>query len=32
MNFNDSRKVATAHAITDLLAANGVNTCGDLHA
>lgn len=32
MNFNDSRNVATAHAITDLLAANGVNTSGDLQA
>ncbi|MGI5380563.1 hypothetical protein ACQEV2_41405 [Streptomyces sp. CA-251387] len=32
MNFNDSRKVATAHAITDLLAANGVDTRDDLHA
>jgi endonuclease III len=32
MNVNDSQKVATAHAITDLLAANGVTTRDDLHA
>ncbi|MCY0930208.1 hypothetical protein OTB20_29260 [Streptomyces sp. H27-H1] len=32
MDFNDSRKVATAHAITGLLAANGVDTRDDLHA
>ncbi|WP_329312388.1 hypothetical protein OG723_02410 [Streptomyces sp. NBC_01278] len=32
MDFNDSRKVATAHAITDVLAADGVDTRDDLHA
>ncbi|MFE9559316.1 hypothetical protein ACFYMW_39885 [Streptomyces sp. NPDC006692] len=32
MHFNAPRKVATAHAITDLLAANGVDTRDDLHA
>ncbi|AYN40522.1 hypothetical protein D9753_18250 [Streptomyces dangxiongensis] len=31
MNFNSPRRVATAHGITDLLAANGVNTRDDLH-
>ncbi|MGQ4727713.1 hypothetical protein ACUN3E_08625 [Streptomyces sp. Ju416(a)] len=31
MQFNHARKVATAHAITDLLAANGVDTRDDLH-
>jgi hypothetical protein len=31
MKFNHVRKVATAHAITDLLAAHGVDTCEDLH-
>ncbi|MFB7454851.1 hypothetical protein [Streptomyces sp. NPDC056194] len=31
MRFNHARKVATAHAITDLLAANGVDTHDDLH-
>ncbi|MGW4496481.1 hypothetical protein [Streptomyces sp. NPDC004376] len=32
INFNHSRKVATAHAITDLLAAKGVDTRDELHA
>ncbi|MEU2837113.1 hypothetical protein ABZ776_08435 [Streptomyces sp. NPDC007076] len=32
MHFNNSQKVATAHAITDLLATNGVDTRIDLHA
>ncbi len=32
MNFNHSQKVATAHAITDLLTADGVDTRDDLHA
>ncbi|MFF1297165.1 MULTISPECIES: hypothetical protein [unclassified Streptomyces] len=32
MKFNHAQKVATAHAITDLLAANGVDTRDDLHA
>ncbi|MFD7757246.1 hypothetical protein [Streptomyces sp. NPDC059757] len=32
MNFNSSRRVATAHGITNLLAANGVDTRDDLHA
>ncbi|MHC3449573.1 HhH-GDP family DNA glycosylase [Streptomyces prasinus] len=32
MHFNHSQKVATAHAITDLLAGNGVDTRDDLHA
>ncbi|MFE0651097.1 hypothetical protein ACFVZH_21165 [Streptomyces sp. NPDC059534] len=32
MRFNHARKVATAHAITELLAANGVDTRDDLHA
>ncbi|MFK0153659.1 hypothetical protein ACIQVK_16515 [Streptomyces sp. NPDC090493] len=32
MNFNHSQKVATAHAITDLLAAKGVDTRDELHA
>ncbi|MFD8134957.1 HhH-GDP family DNA glycosylase [Streptomyces mirabilis] len=32
MNFNHPQKVATAHAITDLLTANGVDTRDDLHA
>ncbi|MFD9339564.1 hypothetical protein ACFWBF_35065 [Streptomyces sp. NPDC060028] len=32
MKFNHAQKVATAHAITDLLAANGVDTYDDLHA
>ncbi|MFF0562015.1 hypothetical protein [Streptomyces sp. NPDC004266] len=32
MRFNHARKVATAHAITGLLAANGVDTRDDLHA
>ncbi|MFF2146551.1 hypothetical protein [Kitasatospora sp. NPDC058190] len=32
MNFNSPRRVATAHDITDLLAANGVDTRDDLHA
>ncbi|WP_406336406.1 hypothetical protein OG814_32225 [Streptomyces zaomyceticus] len=31
MKFNHAQKVATAHAITDLLAANGVDTRDDLH-
>ncbi|MGW3582462.1 hypothetical protein ACWDM8_14155 [Streptomyces rubiginosohelvolus] len=31
MKFNHARKVATAHAITDLLAAHEVDTCEDLH-
>jgi len=31
MKFNHAQKAATAHAITDLLAANGVDTHGDLH-
>ncbi|GAA2512758.1 hypothetical protein GCM10010406_55820 [Streptomyces thermolineatus] len=31
MRFNHARKVATAHAITDLLAAHGVDTRDDLH-
>ncbi|MFF6888085.1 hypothetical protein ACFY9F_33425 [Streptomyces sp. NPDC012421] len=30
MKFNHTQKVATAHAITDLLAANGVDTRDDL--
>ncbi|WP_406514522.1 hypothetical protein OG851_42520 (plasmid) [Streptomyces sp. NBC_00161] len=32
MNFHSCRKVATAHAITDLLVAKGVDTRDDLHA
>ncbi|MFJ4552060.1 hypothetical protein ACIP4X_23085 [Streptomyces sp. NPDC088817] len=32
MNFNHSQKIATAHAITDLLAAKEVDTRDDLHA
>ncbi|MFJ8091773.1 hypothetical protein [Streptomyces griseofuscus] len=32
MKFNHAQKVATAHAITDLLAAHGVDTREDLHA
>lgn len=32
MNFNSPRRVATAHGIADLLAANGVDTRTDLHA
>ncbi|GGX97935.1 hypothetical protein GCM10010515_75350 [Streptomyces fructofermentans] len=31
MEFNHAQKVATAHAITDLLAAHGVDTRDDLH-
>ncbi|WP_230211243.1 HhH-GDP family DNA glycosylase [Streptomyces kaniharaensis] len=31
LNFNSPRKVATAHGITALLAARGVDTRGDLH-
>ncbi|WP_203615374.1 hypothetical protein [Streptomyces sp. SID13726] len=31
MKFNHPQKAATAHAITDLLAANGVDTHDDLH-
>ncbi|MEU7035127.1 hypothetical protein ABZ958_15750 [Streptomyces sp. NPDC046237] len=31
MNFNSPGRVATAHAITDLLAARGVDTRDDLH-
>ncbi|MER6432085.1 hypothetical protein ABT272_30825 [Streptomyces sp900105245] len=32
MNFRDQRKAATAHAITELLAADGVDTRDELHA
>ncbi|MGV9557430.1 hypothetical protein [Streptomyces sp. NPDC003522] len=32
MKFNHAQKVATAHAITDLLAADGADTREDLHA
>ncbi|MCC0575127.1 hypothetical protein [Streptomyces californicus] len=32
MKFNHAQKVATAHAITDLLAADGVDTREDFHA
>ncbi|MEV4968341.1 hypothetical protein ACFWZK_25100 [[Kitasatospora] papulosa] len=32
MKFNHAQKVATAHAITDLLAADGVDTRENLHA
>ncbi|WP_310725804.1 hypothetical protein [Streptomyces sp. N2A] len=32
MNFNSPSRVATAHAITDLLAAKGVDTRDELHA
>ncbi|MFJ5634902.1 hypothetical protein ACIQF5_19975 [Streptomyces goshikiensis] len=32
MDFNSPRRVATAHGIADLLAANGVDTREDLHA
>jgi hypothetical protein len=32
MNCNDSRKIAAAHAISGLLAANGVDTRDDLRA
>ncbi|MFD3977079.1 HhH-GDP family DNA glycosylase [Streptomyces griseus] len=32
MKFNHAQKVATAHAITDLLAGDGVDTREDLHA
>lgn len=32
MNFNAPRRVSTAHGITDLLVANGVDTRADLHA
>jgi hypothetical protein len=31
MKFNHAQKVATAHAVTDLLAADGVDTREDLH-
>ncbi|MEU9701246.1 hypothetical protein [Streptomyces sp. NPDC047981] len=31
MKFNSPGRVATAHALTDLLAARGVDTRGDLH-
>ncbi|MFG2651247.1 hypothetical protein [Streptomyces sp. NPDC048436] len=31
MKFNHAQKVATAHAITDLLAVNGIDTPDDLH-
>lgn len=32
MNFNSPGRIATAHGITDLLVANGVDTRNDLHA
>ncbi|MFD8382425.1 hypothetical protein ACFV2X_28600 [Streptomyces sp. NPDC059679] len=32
MNFRSPSRVATAHGVTDLLAASGVDTCDDLHA